>query len=277
LTSQLTVQAPVSRPLRKLPVSPLQRFWRNRGLMVISLSSIVGGFVLWQLVAQFIIHDKLFLVTPTEILTRSQQLLATGELQKHTWTSTLEFLIGFGLAVVVGITFGLLIGTSKVMRAVWVPWISAMNSTPTVALAPLLILWFKLGIESKVVVVFLVSVFSVLVNTQAGIESADEGLVETARAFGAKRLQIFTKVLLPSAVPFIVAGLRLGVGRGLVGVVVAELFGATSGLGYMINVASQVFDMAGLFAAVVILAAAGVISTELIRVVERRIAPWREL
>jgi ABC-type nitrate/sulfonate/bicarbonate transport system permease component len=277
LTSQLTVQAPVSRPLRKLPVSPLQRFWRNRGLMVISVSSIVGGFVLWQLVAQYIIHDKLFLVTPTEILTRSQQLLATGELQKHTWTSTLEFLIGFGLAVVVGITFGLLIGTSKVMRAVWVPWISAMNSTPTVALAPLLILWFKLGIESKVVVVFLFSVFSVLVNTQAGIESADEGLVETARAFGAKRLQIFTKVLLPSAVPFIVAGLRLGVGRGLVGVVVAELFGATSGLGYMINVASQVFDMAGLFAAVVILAAAGVISTELIRVVERRIAPWREL
>jgi ABC-type nitrate/sulfonate/bicarbonate transport system permease component len=277
LTSQLTVQAPVSRPLRKLPVSPLQRFWRNRGLMVISVSSIVGGFVLWQLVAQYIIHDKLFLVTPTEILTRSQQLLATGELQKHTWTSTLEFLIGFGLAVVVGITFGLLIGTSKVLRAVWVPWISAMNSTPTVALAPLLILWFKLGIESKVVVVFLVSVFSVLVNTQAGIESADEGLVETARAFGAKRLQIFTKVLLPSAVPFIVAGLRLGVGRGLVGVVVAELFGATSGLGYMINVASQVFDMAGLFAAVVILAAAGVISTELIRVVERRIAPWREL
>jgi ABC-type nitrate/sulfonate/bicarbonate transport system permease component len=276
MTTQLTVQAPLSRRLRERPVSPLQRFWRNRGLMVISVSSIVGGFVLWQLVAQFIIHDKLFLVTPTEILTRSQQLLATGELQKHTWTSTLEFLIGFGLAVVVGITFGLLIGTSKVLRAVCVPWISAMNSTPTVALAPLLILWFKLGIESKVVVVFLVSVFSVLVNTQAGIESADEGLVETARAFGAKRLQIFTKVLLPSAVPFIVAGLRLGVGRGLVGVVVAELFGATSGLGYMINVASQVFDMAGLFAAVVILAAAGVISTELIRVVERRIAPWRE-
>jgi NitT/TauT family transport system permease protein len=249
---------------------------RERGLVVISVASILGGFVLWQLVAQFIIHDKLFLVAPTEIFTRSQQLLATGELQKHTWTSALEFFIGFGIAVVVGITFGLLIGTSKVLRAVWVPWISAMNSTPTVALAPLLILWFKLGIESKVVVVFLVSVFSVLVNTQAGIESADDRLVETARAFGAKRLQIFAKVLLPSAVPFIVAGLRLGVGRGLVGVVVAELFGATSGLGYMINIASQVFDMAGLFGAVVILAAAGVISTELIRMVERRIAPWRE-
>jgi NitT/TauT family transport system permease protein len=276
MSTPLTVQVPAARELRGRPRSPLQRFWRQRRGLLVSVASILGGMVVWQLVAQFIIHDKLFLVAPTEIFARAQTLLATGELQKHTWTSTLEFLIGFAMAVVVGITFGLLIGTNKVLRAVSMPWISAMNSTPTVALAPLLILWFKLGIESKVVVVFIVSVFSVLVNTQAGIESADERLVETARAFGAKRLQIFTKVLLPSAVPFIIAGLRLGVGRGLVGVVVAELFGATSGLGYLINVSSQIFDMAGLFAAVVILAAAGVISTELIRMAERRMAPWRE-
>jgi NitT/TauT family transport system permease protein len=123
--------------------------------------------------------------------------------------------------------------------------------------------------------VFLVSVFPVLVNTQAGVESTDEGLVETARAFSASQRQIFTKVLLPSAVPFIVAGLRLGIGRGLVGVVVAELFGARAGLGYLITVSSQIFDMGALFAATLTLAAAGMISTELIRVVERRIAPWR--
>jgi NitT/TauT family transport system permease protein len=161
------------------------------------------------------------------------------------------------------------------MRTIFTPWVSAIYSTPIVALSPLLILWFGLGLASKVVVVFVVAVFPVLVNTQAGIESADEGLIETARAFGARRTQIFTKVLLPASVPFIVAGLRLGVGRGLVGVVVAELFGATSGLGYMITVASQVFDMGGLFAAVVILAAAGVISTEAIKMLERRLAPWR--
>jgi ABC-type nitrate/sulfonate/bicarbonate transport system permease component len=168
-----------------------------------------------------------------------------------------------------------MVGTSKLTRSIATPWISALYSTPTVALSPLLILWFGLGIWSKVIVVFIVSVFPVLVNTQAGIEGADERLVETARAFGARRVQIFTKVLLPSAVPFIVAGLRLGIGRALVGVVVAELFGATSGLGYLITVSSQVFDMGALFAAVVILAGAGVISTEVIKIIERRIAPWR--
>jgi NitT/TauT family transport system permease protein len=275
MSTPATLEAPVVRRTRAPAPSPFKRFWIERGTLVISILSILGGMVLWQLVAQYVIRDKLFLVAPTEIYTRALQLIGTGELQKHTYTSFLEFVLGFGLAAVLGIIFGLVIGTSNGVRTITAPWVSAIYSTPTVALAPLLILWFKLGIESKLVVVFLVAVFPVLVNTQAGIENADERLVETARAFGAKRLQIFTKVLLPSAIPFIVAGLRLGVGRGLVGVVVAELFGATSGLGYMINVASQVFDMAGLFAAVVILAGAGVLSTEAIRVLERRIAPWR--
>jgi NitT/TauT family transport system permease protein len=196
-------------------------------------------------------------------------------LQQHTATSAIEFFVGFGLAAIVGILGGLILGTSKGARLVATPWISALYSTPTVALSPLLILWFGIGLWSKIVVVFIVAVFPVLVNTQAGIEGADQRLVETAQAFGAKRSQVFSKVLLPSAVPFIIAGLRLGVGRGLVGVVVAELFGATSGLGYLITVSSQVFDMGALFAAIVILAGAGVISTELIRVVEKRIAPWR--
>jgi NitT/TauT family transport system permease protein len=235
----------------------------------------VTGIVVWELVARFVIRDKLFLVAPTAVWARANQLLGTGELQKHTITSSIEFLVGFAVAAVVGILLGLAFGTSPSLRTVFTPWVSAIYATPIVALSPLLILWFGLGLASKVVVVFSVAVFPILVNTQAGIESADERLVETARAFGAKRVQIFTKVLLPSAVPFIVAGLRLGVGRGLVGVVVAELFGATSGLGYMITVASQIFDMGGLFAAVVILAGAGVISTEAIKVVERRLAPWR--
>jgi NitT/TauT family transport system permease protein len=260
---------------RPRPPSPAARFFRKRQSAIVAVVSLVAGLVLWELVARFVIRDKLFLVAPSAIWDRATQLMATGELQKHTLTSTIEFAVGFGLAAVVGVLLGLLMGTNAGARAVASPWISAIYSTPTVALSPLLILWFKLGLESKVVVVFLVAVFPVLVNTQAGIETADERLVETARAFGARRVQIFTKVLLPSAVPFIVAGLRLGIGRGLVGVVVAELFGATSGLGYFINVASQVFDMAGLFAAVVILAAAGVVSTEAIKLLERRLAPWR--
>ncbi len=259
--------------LARLNVSKFYRAHKN-GLM--TLASILGGFAIWEIAARWIVRDKLFLVAPSGMVVRLIELCQTGEIQQHTLTSGTEFVVGFALAAVAGIAGGLALGVSPLARTLATPWVSAFNSTPTVALSPLLILWFGIGLWSKVVVVFIVSVFSVLVNTQAGIEGADERLVETARAFGARRSQIFVKVLLPSAVPFIVAGLRLGVGRALVGVVVAELFGATSGLGFLITTASQVFDMGALFAAVTILAAAGVASTELIRLVEKRLAPWRE-
>lgn len=248
--------------------------WRTHSSFTVFLS-LFAGFALWEVAAQFIVRDKLFLVAPTAILVRTGELWQQGELQKHLVTSGVEFVSGFGAAAIVGILIGLLLATNRPARTALTPWVNAIYSTPLIALAPLFILWFGLGLFSKVVVVFLVAVFPVLVNTQAGVESTDEGLIETARAFSASQRQIFTKVLLPAAVPFIVAGLRLGIGRGLVGVVVAELFGARAGLGYLITVSSQIFDMGALFAATLILAAAGMVSTELIRVVERRIAPWR--
>ncbi len=251
----------------------LSTWWRHSSVTVVL--SLFVGFALWEAAAQFVVRDKLFLVAPTAILVRTGELWQQGELQKHLVTSGVEFAAGFGAAAVIGILIGLLLATNRPARTALTPWVNAVYSTPLIALAPLFILWFGLGLFSKIVVVFLVAVFPVLVNTQAGVESTDEGLIETARAFSASRRQIFTKVLLPSAVPFIVAGLRLGVGRGLVGVVVAELFGARAGLGYLITVSSQIFDMGALFAATLILAAAGMVSTELIRVVERRIAPWR--
>ncbi|MEK7215891.1 MAG: ABC transporter permease, partial [Chloroflexota bacterium] len=209
------------------------------------------------------------------IVGRFFQLVGTGEIQKHVLASGLEFALGFTIAGIAGILLGLLLASSGLARTTLNPWVSALYATPIVALSPRLILWFGLGLVSKIVVVFSVAVFPVLVNTQTGIETADEKLVETARAFGATQRQIFTKVLLPSALPFIVAGLRLAIGRGLVGVVVAELFGAKEGLGFLIVVSSQTFDMGALFVATVILAVAGVVSTEGVRMIERRIAPWR--
>ncbi|MEA2640690.1 MAG: NitT/TauT family transport system permease protein [Chloroflexota bacterium] len=246
----------------------------NRSLLT-SVGSLGFGFLLWEIAADLIVRDKLFLVAPSAVVVRIAQLLGTGELQHHIVASGLEFVIGFVIAAFVGVGVGLLMGTCKPARIALTPWVAAIYSTPLIALSPLLILWFGIGITSKVVVVFAVSVFPVLVNTQTGIEGADERLLEMARAFGANTRQTFTKVLLPAAVPFIVAGLRLGVGRGLVGVVAAELFGAREGLGFLITAASQVFDMGALFGAVVILALAGVLSTAAIRALEQRIAPWR--
>jgi NitT/TauT family transport system permease protein len=127
-----------------------------------------------------------------------------------------------------------------------------------------------------VAVVFLSGVFPVLVNTTTGIQATDPKLIEVARSFGFKRLQIFWKVLLPSAVPFIIAGLRLGVSRSIVGVVVAELFGSRAGLGYLILTSEQVFDTASLFLGVLLLASSGVAAVELLKFIERKVAPWRQ-
>jgi NitT/TauT family transport system permease protein len=231
--------------------------------------------VLWELAADLVVRDKLFLVSPSAVVQRIGELLATGVLERHMLASGLEFVIGFMLAAVVGVAMGLFMGTCRPARTALTPWVAAIYSTPLIALSPLLILWFGIGIWSKVVIVFAMSVFPVLVNTQTGIEGADDRLVETAKAFGASTRQIFTKILLPSSVPLIVAGLRLGVGRGLVGVVAAELFGAREGLGFLITSASQVFDMGALFGAVTILAGAGVLSTAAIKAFEQRLAPWR--
>jgi NitT/TauT family transport system permease protein len=269
--------ADFGRPSGSAPgtTSRWEEFGIRYGGALSGIISLTIGFAIWEFVAQFIVRDKLFLVAPSAIVVRFAELWKTGDIQNHMLVSGLEFVLGFLAAAVVGIAFGLLMGTSARSRAALSPWVSAIYATPLVALSPLLILWFGLGLMSKVVVVFAVAVFPILVNTQTGIESVDEGLLETARAFGAKQRQLFTKVLLPGAVPFIVAGLRLGIGRGLVGVVVGELFGARAGVGYLITVSSQIFDMGALFAAALILAIVGVISTEAIRYIERKVAPWR--
>jgi NitT/TauT family transport system permease protein len=157
------------------------------------------------------------------------------------------------------------------------PWIAGLYAAPMIAFAPVVIIWFGVGITSKVAVVFMMVVFPMIINTQAGLESTDRRLLTVARAFCACPARVFTTVSIPSAAPFIVAGMRLAVGRGLVGVVVGELFGSRAGLGNIITTASSVFDMPTLFVAVVTLAISGVVLTYMLRAVEMRLAAWREV
>jgi NitT/TauT family transport system permease protein len=150
-----------------------------------------------------------------------------------------------------------------------------LYAMPIIALGPLFILWLGIGIGSKIAIVFLTAVFPILINTVTGLTNADRILIEVARSFGANSFQIYTKVRMPAALPFIIAGLRLSVARALVGVVVAELFGARAGLGFLIVNAAQSFDTAGLFVGVIVLAIAGVVSVELLKWIEAVLAPWR--
>jgi NitT/TauT family transport system permease protein len=164
--------------------------------------------------------------------------------------------------------------SSVTMKQAFQPWVSGLYATPTIALAPLFILWFGIGIWSKVIVVISLVLFPVTINTEAGLRTTSERLIEMLRSFGATRRQIFYKISLPSALPFILTGLKLGIGRGLIGVVVAELFGSRAGLGRLISQSADAFNMPELFAGVVILAVAGIVMTAGFSWFEVRLVPW---
>jgi len=265
------ITPPLSSNKRRRRRSQTARLARGR---LTAALSVVGGLVLWEIAGRYLVKNKLFLATPLQALSKIGTTLATGELQHHAWVSTQEFLMGFVVACLAGILIGLVIARSEYIANALNPWVSGIYATPIVAIAPLFILWFGIGIWSKVAVVVSLVVFPVIINTEVGIRSADRQLIEMVRAFGATPTQVFWKVSLPAATPFILAGLRLGVGRGLIGVVVGELFGARAGLGFMIVQASEVFDMPLLFAGILVLAAAGIVMTAGFRSLERHLVPW---
>ncbi|MFI5268056.1 MAG: ABC transporter permease, partial [Chloroflexota bacterium] len=184
--------------------------------------------------------------------------------------------IGFVLAVVIGVSLGILMGRYKSVYHVFDPFITIFYATPSVALIPLIMLWFGLGLNAKIVIIFESCFFPIVINTHAGVRNVSRATVDVVRAYGATDRQVMTKVVLPSAVPFVMAGIRLAVGRGVVGMVVAEFFTALSGLGSMIIIYSNSFDTAKLFVPVITIALMGLVLTTLARTLEHRMAPWKE-
>ncbi len=186
-----------------------------------------------------------------------------------------SLLYGLGLAAAVGISAGLLIGWYPRLGYFVDPFINFLYAIPRVALGPLLIVWLGIGLSSKVALVFLISVFPVLVNTSSGVRSLDPHLLRVARCFGASDLKIFRTIALPGSVPFVLGGLRLAVGQSLIGVFVAELLGAQYGIGAMIENAGQQFQTDQVFAGLLIFAAAGMLLTAIVRWLEHRFDAWR--
>ena len=237
-------------------------------------TSVLGGLLLWELVSRLLVSNPLFLAAPTQIMQAVYALTLTGEMGRHVWISGIEFIIGYVIASVIGIGFGFGMANSPRFKQALQPWISGLYATPTIALAPLFILWLGIGIWSKVLVVIFLVLFPVTINTEAGLRTTSERLIEMLRSFGASRRQIFFKVSLPSALPFILAGLKLGIGRGLIGVVVAELFGSRAGLGRLISQSADAFNMPELFAGVIVLAVAGIAMTAGFGWMEKKLVPW---
>ena len=238
-------------------------------------TSVLGGFILWEIVSRSVFTNRLIIVPFSTVMITMWNLGRSGELWKNIYASLTEFVVGFFLATVAGVFLGFLTGTSKRAREYLEPLISALYATPLVALIPFYIVVFGIQLASKVALVFTIAVFPIVINTQAGILSVERNLLEVASSFRASRLQIFFKVQIPAAIPFVISGLRLGVGRALTGVVVAEFFFATAGLGFMISIASQNFDTARVLLGVLIFSLAGVVAIGFLQRLEKRMAPWR--
>lgn len=240
---------------------------------IVRILAIITVLGTWQIVGRQI--NPLFMSYPTAIGVAAIHMIASGELLEALTSSLRTLLIGFLLASFVGIVIGLLIGRYRMVDAATDWLVNALYSTPLVALIPLVILWFGLGDGAKLFIVTILSVFPILINTAAGVRNVPRNLVDVGVAFAANERQMFKKIIIPSVVPYVMTGLRLGIGRAIIGMVVSEFFTAITGLGALIVKYGNQYDTASMFVPVLILMLLGVLLTSLVRRAEDYFAPWR--
>jgi ABC-type nitrate/sulfonate/bicarbonate transport system permease component len=269
-------QEEVLLDVRVAEASWLYKFYLNQERKILGTSAVVLFLITWELVGGiFQWVNPMFMSAPSLIFHAAVQLFSTGEIWNDLRVSGIEFFWGYVLSVAVGIPFGIAVGWYKKMAYVFDPFVNALYSTPRVALLPLVIIWLGIGILSKVGIIFLGAVFPIMINARDGVKTTPYNLLTAARSFGASEWQIFKSVVLPSTVPFLISGLRLGVGRALIGVMVGELYAATAGIGFMITVAGATFQTDKVFVGVLVFAISGMISMDLLSRVEKRFDKWR--
>lgn len=244
-----------------------RRAWRGIG-------AVVSFLLLWQVLGVLKLINPTFASYPSRILGRIWKLFYGGDIYPHIYVSLQELLIGFGAAALVGVLMGTAMARIRWLDYTTTPFVNTLYSTPRIVFFPLMIIWLGIGLWSKVLLVFLGAVFPILINTFHGVKGTDPSLIEAARAYGARERDIFFKVVLWAATPFIIAGLRLGMGRALLSVVVAEMYGASAGLGFLVVTGGSSMDADLVFASAALFTIMGLSFSHLLRYGERRIAPW---
>lgn len=262
----------------------LYKFYLNNERKILGTLSVTFFLVLWEFMGGPVSAynpfpalrvNPMFMSAPSLIWKAAVDLFSSGDIYNDLRVSSIEFIGGYLLSVAVAIPLGVLIGWNKKASAIFDPFVNAMNATPRVALLPLVIIWLGIGMLSKVGIIFLGAVVPIIVNARDGVKTTPSSLLNAARSFGASEWQVFKSVVMPATLPFILSGLRIALGRALVGVMVGELYAATAGIGFMITVAGATFQTDKVFVGVIIFAVSGMLGMELLSRIEHHFDKWR--
>jgi sulfonate transport system permease protein len=238
-------------------------------IRLVSLAIVLGA---WEIGGQRV--DPVLFTTPTAVAAAAVQMVISGELWSYLWPSLVVLINGLAISAVAGIAVGLLLARFWVLDVALDMYVTFLYSTPTVALVPLIVLWVGFESTAKIVILFLFAFFPLVINTYQGVKHVDPRLLEVGHAFRCSERQLWTNIVLPAALPFIVTGLRLAVGRGLIGMVLADLYTAISGIGYLIVRSASTYRVDKMFVPIVVLGLLGITLTALLRAAERWVAPW---
>ncbi|MFQ5683077.1 MAG: ABC transporter permease [Candidatus Binatia bacterium] len=243
---------------------------------IFGLISVIAFFSLWQLLLTYVVpFNPFFMSKPSLMLLAAKKLILSGELWNNLYISGRAFVLGFIGAVLVGIPIGIVMGWRRRVAYALDPFLTAMYASPLVALAPLLIVMFGVGIEGKAVLIFLLAVFPFIFNAFAGVRSVEPLLINVVRSLGGQERDLYLKVILPSTLPYLVAGARIAIGRGIVGIIVGEFYAASEGIGYSIAWYGDMYLLPEMFVTILVLMILAVAFTEGLRWAELAIAPWR--
>lgn len=243
----------------------------TRGLPIVS---VVVFLVLWQIVGNQI--DPILLATPVNVLKAFWELVVGGQLGPAFGTAMGDLAVGYGLAVVVGIAVGVVMGRSPVVERVLNPYVNFFQATPLIALVPLVVIWFGVAFEARVAVTFMLAVWSIIINTASGVKETPRMLIDVTRVYKFNRWQTVSKVALPNAVPSIFAGLRIALGKALIGMVIAQMEISVTGLGGLVTDYGNAFKTAYLLAGVFTASLVGVIAAAVLEIVRRVLFSWTQ-
>lgn len=260
--------------------------WERYGSWAVTAFNLSCFFVVWEIFARSGVINNIFLPTASGMFSALWVGLTTsappgavisGSISDHLLYSLTNLSIGLVIACVIGIPAGLLMGGSRHVETILSPYVWALASLPRIALVPLFILFLGFTVKMQITIIVLSAVFPIIINAWAGVKTTEKSLLAAAKVFGASRRELYLKVVLPYTLPFIISGIQQGIGRGLIGVVIAEIFGGSKGLGYLISRSADTFNSELMYAVLLLLVVVSLILIQATRALEAYVAPWRRI